>query len=662
MSRIKLLSVISVFLFIIIGCIGCDSDTGTDGEKSNAPQFKIYFTDYENIESDNPLLFPIGTVINLPVPEKEGYIFDGWYDNGIKVSSPYTITKETTLIAHWTFGVYTVTFDNASGITPVSTSFNTAITLPIPSEKTGYTFDGWYDGKGIVSSPYHVTKDITLTARWIPYTYSVSFDVTGIRPILADYNSSITLPIPEPKEYYTFDGWYDGSTRVNSPYTVLDNVTLSSKWLESKTYQIILFDNFTSITPPDNPITAELGSEIILPVPEKEGFIFEGWYNNETKVSDPYIVNEDAVLTANWKIITFTATFDNVSGIDPVTANYNESITLPEIVLKTGYTFAGWYDDGIKVSSPYAVTKDVTLKAAWTINQYTVAFNSDGGSAVSSQTKDYNTSIALSNPTKTGYAFAGWYDGSTRVSNPYIITKNVTLKASWTMITYTVSFDSKGGSNVSSQIIEYGKTAYTPTNPTRSWYNFSHWELNGSKFNFNAAITGNITLTAKWTEQSYSTVITTSGTWTPPLAGTYQFELWGGGGGGGRNYTNAYGGGGGSGYSAESTIAVTVQAYSVIIGNGGAQGTSNTNAGFSGGQTSISALGIYANGGGGGGGGCGTSGAPGKGGAGGISGTHGLNSLAGTGGVNSSGFGNGGNGGTPGFPGAIRITKISFAN
>jgi uncharacterized repeat protein (TIGR02543 family) len=107
------------------------------------------------------------------------------------------------------------------------------------------------------------------------------------------------------------------------------------------------------------------------------------------------------------------------------------------------------YADG----ASYPFTSSATLYAQWTINSYTVTFNSIGGSAVSAITQNYNTSVSEPGaPAKANYTFGGWYSDaglSTAVSWPYTMTaSNVTFYAKWVPVNHTITFDSNGGSAV----------------------------------------------------------------------------------------------------------------------------------------------------------------------------------------------------------------------
>lgn len=118
-----------------------------------------------------------------------------------------------------------------------------------------------------------------------------------------------------------------------------------------------------------------------------------------------------------------------------------DKIPLPPTPTKEGYTFTQWYLDET-CTTPYdgrEITEDLTLYAGWKINTFTITFDSAGGTAVSTVSAEYNTTITLTTPTREGYNFVGWYNGSTKY-NGEPIKDNMTLVAKWQIKTYTVTF------------------------------------------------------------------------------------------------------------------------------------------------------------------------------------------------------------------------------
>ena len=145
-----------------------------------------------------------------------------------------------------------------------------------------------------------------------------------------------------------------------------------------------------------------------------------------------------------------------------------------------------------------------------------ITFNSQGGSAVTSKTTDYNTIITSPTaPTKTGYKFAGWYKetgclNAWNFSNDKV-TENITLYAKWEINNYTVTFNSQGGTAVSSKSADYNNVISAPASPTKTDYTFGGWYketgcLNAWEFTTNK-VTTNTTVYARWTESDNSKVV-----------------------------------------------------------------------------------------------------------------------------------------------------------
>ena len=171
----------------------------------------------------------------------------------------------------------------------------------------------------------------------------------------------------------------------------------------------------------------QTGEKAVKPdVPSRQGYQFTDWYLDDTKYDFNTDVTKDMTLTAKWTANSYTIAFDTDGGsaIDPITQDYGTAIIAPADPTREGYTFMGWEPE-IPATMP---AEDMTITAKWSINQYTVTFDTDGGSAVAPITQDYGTDItAPADPTREGYTFIGW-DKAIPTTMP---AENMTITAKW---------------------------------------------------------------------------------------------------------------------------------------------------------------------------------------------------------------------------------------
>ena len=202
-----------------------------------------------------------------------------------------------------------------------------------------------------------------------------------------------------------------------------------------------------------------------------------------------YTQNEALTLYPVWNTNKYTITFDTNGGseIAPITQDYGTAITAPADPTREGYTFIGW-DREIPATMP---AENVTVTAQWAVNQYTVTFDTAGGSEIAPITQDYGTAIAApADPTREGYTFIGW-DREIPATMP---AENVTVTAQWEINRYTVTFDTNGGSEIAPITQDYGTAITAPADPTREGYTFIGWDRE-----IPATMPAeNVTVTAQW--------------------------------------------------------------------------------------------------------------------------------------------------------------------
>ena len=255
---------------------------------------------------------------------------------------------------------------------------------------------------------------------------------------------------------------------------------------------------------------------VFSPVTAKDNCEFLGWYESSDfsggAVFFPYEPKKNTVLYARWNQ-KYTVHFESNGGtaVTDFTGNEIISAVTP---FKEDYTFAGWYlsadFSGDAVSFPLSLNANITLYAKWNKN-YTVSFNSNGGTEVSSIKTGVLQEIPFTE--KENYEFAGWYTTSSlsgeKISVPYIVTQDITLYAKW-LPTYLVTLETNGGSEIASF---RARTIESVQEPEKSGFTFIEWYLDSSlntKAVFPLTITKDTTLYAFYRE-NYTVSFETNG-------------------------------------------------------------------------------------------------------------------------------------------------------
>ena len=371
----------------------------------------------------------------------------------------------------------------------------------------------WLDGNGNSYEPGgSVPADVTeLTVQWTAPTYAVTLNTNGGTINNGNvtgytYGVGATLPAADDMTYtgHTFKGWYDNEGLAGDPVTAIGGAETGNKeyWAKWETNQYtITFD--TNGGSEIASITQDYGTKITAPAdPTRKGYTFKGWDKEipETMPADNITVK------AQWEINQYTITFDTNGGneIDSITQDYGTAITAPADPTRKGYTFKGW-DKEIPETMP---AENITVKAQWEINQYTITFDTNGGSEIAPITQDYGTKItAPDNPTRKGYTFKGW-DKEIPETMP---AENITVKAQWEINQYTIAFDTNGGNEIAPITQDYGTKITAPADPTRKGYTFKGWDKEIPE----TMPAENITITARWkdTEKPTGEIIIGTNKW-----------------------------------------------------------------------------------------------------------------------------------------------------
>ncbi len=398
--------------------------------------------------------------------------------------------------------------------------YNTLLDSVIAVPNSGYGFGGWSDGEEAASRQDTATASLSVTASFLK-EYTVTFDTYGGTPlapqIVLDGRLLILAEQPT-NDDLTLEGWFSDAERTMqfdiATTVITSDLTLYASW--EKKHTVSLYSNNGTAMSSISVTEATYMSPLADPV--RTGHTFRGWYTDDETFTQAFNlastpITGDISLYAKWDINSYTVTFVTYGGtaIDSQKVNYNELVVGPVTTAKEGHSFVGWYTDA-GLNTPFdiantEITGDIALHAKWDINPYTVTFVTYGGTGVSSQTVNYNELVVGPvTTTRDGHTFRGWY-ADTGFANAFDIentpiTGDISLHAKWEINNYIVTFVTYGGTAINSQQVIYNERVAGPVTTTKEGHSFVGWYtdagLNTSFDIANTAITGDITLHAKW--------------------------------------------------------------------------------------------------------------------------------------------------------------------
>lgn len=439
-----------------------------------------------------------------PEPMLRGGKFQGWFTKAeegtgeaVTDAATRTYTDDTTLYAHWETMEFKITFD-----------FNLSAIMSNPTNVTTYT----------------TTKGGSLT--YLP----------GDLPQASSGEKKIS-------------GWYrvPNPTAKDQPVTKSDvfyrDTTLYAQWVDADDPPIVFkYPNITFMNEDGNKamITLEVDTDYKLATfpepPYKEGHTFTGWVTRdpdgtEHPLTSDTLITGSLVAYPKYAQKGYTITFEpgEETELDPtkVTTTSEGRIpdgSMPDDPVWEGHTFNGWYTSatgGTKINRRTVFTQDTTVYAHWDgsdgetpSGEYTITFDADGGSVTPTSATTVNGKLQiLPTPTKSGYTFDGWYNGTSAVTVDTVYTADTTLKAHWksdggsdgpSSAPYTITFNPNGGN------LETAATALTdlqgrlmsiPT-PRRTGYSFDGWYNGTERVTTATVFTKNTEVVARWTTGS----------------------------------------------------------------------------------------------------------------------------------------------------------------
>lgn len=451
------------------------------------------------------LIGTTGSLVTAPKKNIDHFTLDltvdGTVDSGIVAADGSLVLK-----LYYGRNSYTITYV-VDGVEYGSGTFRHGqqVSYPTaPEAEDGYTFGGW-SWNGELFNGVMPTEDIVLNAIWATedqYPYVVNYYKEGLNGGENELVESIsctgefgtTVTVNPEREYTGFD------TPAAQQLTIAHGATVDFVY-ERQSYSLHWELNGGTASNNYTQGTVEYGTQITAPQnPTKTGYTFGGW-GGEIPSTMPA---NDLYFSASWNIDTYTITYQTTVGTNTSSNPVEYTVESGDITLTDlsceGYTFDGWYTSadyaGDRVTSiPTGSTGNKTLYAKWTKIPYTITYvdaANGENNVVNSNPSTYDVEsneITLTEPTRMGYTFGGWY-ADEELNTPADTTilagsiGNKIFYAKWEIETYTITYDlnypestvsvpTAAEGNLESYTVE--TDSFTLNSPERTGYKFLGW-------------------------------------------------------------------------------------------------------------------------------------------------------------------------------------------
>ena len=490
----------------------------------------------------------------LPIPVKEGYDFVGWYDDsvsGTKYTASTKVANETSLLlyAHYELKTYTVTFNDGGKTNtiikqaevPYNAVISEVVTVSTPG-RANYTFEGWKlpDGTAYTNTTRMPAAPLIITATWSSNKFQVTFDPQeGTLANPSESTKEVQYgdaygELPEvTRNHYKFDGWYTMPNGVvgtlitkDSIYNQTTATTAYAHWTANQHTLTLVpgkdMDEFSKNLKYDDTI----GS---LPTLGVAGYTFVGWFYSSSPTavkvqSTDTMPDTDISIYARWTPNTYKVTLDangGVFGTSPTTfksVTYGEAFGALDTPQYEGYSFVKYIgpdNEEITATTVMEYVSPITVKAVWSKNQYTVTFKDELGDDYPTEPK----TVTFGEPYGTlytpeevsGKTFIGWNTKADGLGLNISSTDTVSIAANHTLYSmfgtnvYTITFDSKGGTDVAPWVRSYNTPYGSLPTPTKQGYILEGWYDGETKVTEEDLVPSHaITLAAKWTPDTHT--------------------------------------------------------------------------------------------------------------------------------------------------------------
>ncbi|MBQ2841674.1 MAG: InlB B-repeat-containing protein [Clostridia bacterium] len=520
---------------------------------TEAPKYELSFKHEATTPAGAPSLpksveLKAGQAHILPeLSDFEGYEFKGWKDDkGASYDAGYAFRmpdEATVLYADYEKieaepTKYTLSFDENYGTSVDDMELLPGAIINLPNtSRDGYEFIGWDDGENVykAGAKYEMpTENTTLTAVWeaIPVkSFTVSYAYIGddtpaaaddvpAEKVITENDMVIVEALPSEVEGYEFFGWYYNGVRYNpgdkfAPAS--DPIVFEGFWVKNIEKFIVSYE-YEGDVPSNADALPEFATyndgtkvTVALKPSAVEGYTFEGWFldsDRTTEVTEVTISGADVAIVGVWTVHTNDVVFDANGGTfdendseqyvaEDVEFGTDIGDILPEIPKKEGHTFIEW--EGMPEDGKMP-DEGVELTAKWEINEYTITFDSNGGSNVPSATYEYGAKVSEpSAPTRDKFIFVGWEPSLPETMPANDLTVKAIWKAEEGVKTHKLTADANGGvfadgtDEFTKEYASGDEIGELPT-PTRDGYEFKGWD----NLPENGKIESDLTVKAIW--------------------------------------------------------------------------------------------------------------------------------------------------------------------
>ena len=392
-------------------------------------KYTVVFKDHDGTELSKQEVEYLSDAVAPAHPTRTGYTFKGWDKAFTAISADLEVT------AQYTINKYAVVFKDYDGtiLSEQEVEYLSAAVAPANPTREGYTFKGWDKAFDAVSA------DIEVTAQYDINKFTVVFkdyDGTVLDTQEVGYLGDAVAPANPTREGYAFTGWDKAFTAITADLEVTAQYAIRQYSItvqlpvvletgeEGWVSQVLVVADYNTVH--------DLAEKLDRIVSNTPGFTFNGWKDHTGVLTTAQLANytlpaEDVVLVPQATINSYNVTFldseDNVIAVVPTL--YKHAAVAPTAPAVEGYTFTGWDKD---ISS---ITTDITVKALYEINIYTVKFLDENGTVLSTQEVTYKQAATAPAYSKVGYTYV-WdkaFDS---------ITSDLEVKVVLTPKTYTI--------------------------------------------------------------------------------------------------------------------------------------------------------------------------------------------------------------------------------